>query len=103
MPDQRPFFEMPDGVTEELAVEVVATLDKLFTHAAADDENRYFATRQVLWQMIAAMMSKGVEDRFALQIMISACTELLTRAIGPSEAAAHLHLMGDRVSSLQRH
>ncbi len=103
MPEEKPFFELPEGVTDECAHEVVVELDSLFTETAADDHNRYFAARQVLWQTIAALMAQGVEDRLALQIVISAISELLTRAIGPAEAAAHLHLMADRIASLQQH
>jgi len=99
MTDQSSLDALPPGATAELAAELAAALDRLFV-PTADGQARYLAARHVLWQAIATMMAKGMEDEAALQMVVSATTELLTRAAGPAGAAAHLRLMADKVASL---
>ena len=101
MTDQSSLDALPPGVTAELAGELSSVLDRLLV-PTADNQARYLAARHVLWQTIATMMAKGAEDEAALQMVVSATTELLTRAAGPAGAAAHLRLMADRVATLQQ-
>ena len=101
MTDNQSLDALPDGVTAEVAAELAAALDKTF-QAAADSQGRYLQTRHVLWQAIATMMAKGVDDGAALQTMLSAAAELLTRAAGPAGAAEHLRLMASKVATLEQ-
>ena len=101
MTDNHSLEALPEGVTADVAAELAAALDKLFA-GTAEDEARYLRTRHMMWQAIATMMDKGIDDGAALQTVLSAVTELLTRAAGPSGAGQHLRLMANRVAALDR-
>jgi hypothetical protein len=93
---------LPDDLATEDVHQLVAILDKLFSTTAPDDHGRYVATKQVLWQTIATMMTKGVDDEVAMQTILAVAMELLTRSAGPTGAAAQLRLMANKIASLQR-
>lgn len=92
----------PGGLDAADIRDLTAALNRLFEPTAADEHMRYVTARQVHWQSIAAMMANGSDDRTALQTVLSACVELLTRATSAASAAAHLRLIADKVAMLDR-
>lgn len=91
----------PGGLDEAAIRELTAALNRLFEPTTKDEHLRYVTARQVQWQSIAAMMANGADDRTALQTVLSACVELLTRGVGAANAAAHLRLMADKIAQLK--
>lgn len=85
---------LPKGVGHEVAERLAVVLDELYP--SPDDENeRYRATKHLLWAAMAIMINRKLPPSTAVQTVLSVMAELLVDGFGTAGAAQHLHQMAD--------
>jgi hypothetical protein len=90
--------DLPDNLNPQIARQIAAAFVELYP-AGQDRDVRYEATRHILWQAMAAMISRGVPDETAMQNIVAALMEILVEGLGPSGAALHMRLMADQIEA----